>query len=159
MDYKHRIRLTGLAVENDKVLLVQHIHPRTGRLRWGTPGGGLELSDTDIFKGVEREMFEETGLAVNAGAVQYINEFFDLKNRILMLDIWIRCHPANGATFGPISMEHIRDDDYIVDVQWWEKTAFLAAEHNASAPLYRTEFWDNLHLQQGQTLHLGRWEE
>lgn len=159
MQYKHRIRLTGLAVQNDQVLLVQHINPHTGRLRWSTPGGGMELSDEDMFRGVEREMYEETGLRVQAGRIRFINEFFDLRHQTLMADIWIQCHPAEGDQFGPVSMEHVREDDYIVDVRWWDKTAFLAADHNANAPLLRLDFWDNLHEDTLPTRHLGRWEE
>jgi 8-oxo-dGTP diphosphatase len=159
MNFKHRIRLTGLVYEQDRVLLVQHINPRTGIKRWSTPGGGLELSDPDIFRGVEREILEETGLLVSAGKIQFMNEFFDIYNNILMIDIWIQCHPLTGDRFGPINMDNIREDDYIIDVKWWNKTDFLSANHHANAPLLKEDFWDNLGVYKGDIVHLGRWEE
>ena len=120
---------------------------------------GLELSDPDIFRGVEREMMEETGLLVRAGAVRFINEFFDIHTQTLMIDIWIECHPAEGDTYGEITMEHNRHDDNISDVRWWTREDFFAADHHANAPLFKTEFWDNLHQKADDVVYLGRWEE
>jgi hypothetical protein len=119
----------------------------------------LELSDPDIFRGVEREILEETGLLVSAGKIQFMNEFFDIYNNILMIDIWIQCHPLTGDRFGPINMDNIREDDYIIDVKWWNKTDFLSANHHANAPLLKEDFWDNLGVYKGDIVHLGRWEE
>lgn len=159
MKVKQRIRLSGLAIRGEEVLLVEQVSPRTGLKRWSSPGGGLELSDSDIFRGVEREMLEETGLQVRAGEVRFINEFFDLTNQTLMIDVWIECHPAEGDAHGEISMELNREDDYISDVRWWSREAFLGAGHRANAPLFKPEFWDNLHQHPGTVIYLGRWEE
>lgn len=159
MKIKQRIRLSGLAVRNGEVLLVEQVSPRTGLKRWSSPGGGLELSDPDIFRGVEREMLEETGLEVKAGDVRFINEFFDVHNQTLMIDVWIWCHPANGDAFGEISRHMNREDDYISDVKWWGREDFLNAGHRANAPLLKPEFWDNLHETAGEVIYLGRWEE
>lgn len=159
MSIKQRIRLSGLAIRGNEVLLVEQISTRSSRKRWSSPGGGLELSDPDIFRGVEREMMEETGLHVRAGAVRFINEFFDIHTQTLMIDIWIECYPAEGDTYGEITMEHNRHDDNISDVRWWTREDFFAADHHANAPLFKPEFWDNLHQKADDVVYLGRWEE
>ncbi len=56
-----RIRLTGILVEDGKVLLVKEVLRE--RSRWNLPGGGLEPGET-IEAGLIRELREETGLAV-----------------------------------------------------------------------------------------------
>lgn len=156
---KQRIRLSGLALRGREVLLVEQRSPNTGLSRWTTPGGGLELTDADIFRGVEREMWEETGLRVRAGAVRFINEFFDTVNRTLMIDVWIECRPAEGGEFGELSLDFQQHDDYITDVQWWEKEAFLHPERRANGALLHPLFWEHLHQPAGPVVYLGRWED
>ena len=56
-----RIRLTGILVEDGKVLLVKEVLRE--RSRWNLPGGSLEPGET-IEAGLIRELREETGLAV-----------------------------------------------------------------------------------------------
>ena len=102
-------------------------------------------------------MREETGLIVRTGQVRFINEFFDSFRNTLMVDIWIDCHPENGDDFGEISMEHNREDDYICDLRWWGRDAFLSAGHRANDPLLKPEFWDNLEGIPGTVIYLGRW--
>ena len=67
---KHRIRVVGILCRDEHILLVEQLNPNTGHRRWTPPGGGLEISDPDIFAGVEREVFEETGLKVRAGRLR-----------------------------------------------------------------------------------------
>ena len=58
-----RIRLTGILVEDGKVLLVKEVLRE--RSRWNLPGGGLEPGET-IEAGLIRELREETGYALRA---------------------------------------------------------------------------------------------
>ena len=58
-----RIRLTGILVEDGKVLLVKEVLRE--RSRWNLPGGGLEPGET-IEAGLIRELREETGLRLTA---------------------------------------------------------------------------------------------
>lgn len=156
---RQRIRVAGLVVRDNAVLLVEQISPRTGRRRWSSPGGGLELSDADIFRGMERELFEETGLRVRAGAIRFMSEFYDSDKHVLMIDIWIACYPVQGDTFGEVTNAHQRHDDHIGEVRWWSRDEFLALSPYANAPLLQAAFWDNLHDTSGAVIFLGRWEE
>lgn len=57
----------GVVIDGDQVLLVRRAHePQRGE--WSLPGGALEVGET-LAQGVEREIREETGLAVHALAV------------------------------------------------------------------------------------------
>jgi 8-oxo-dGTP diphosphatase len=154
---KHRVRITGLAIRGHEILLVEQQSPRTGIKRWSTPGGGLEHTDQDMFSAVVREMYEETGLHVVAGPIRFINEFFHIETQTLMADIWIQCFPA-GGTWGEAHMDHVRADDFITDLAWWSKEAFLVPGRLANVPLYSERLWDHLHDPVGPIEHLGRWE-
>ena len=56
----HRIRVATIIINNQKILLVKHVHPETGYAWWVPPGGGLEDKDASIFDCAKREVFEET---------------------------------------------------------------------------------------------------
>lgn len=154
---KHRIRVVGILLRNDHILLVEQQNPDTGFRRWTPPGGGLEVGDPDIFSGVEREVFEETGLRVRAGQLRFVSEYANIThNPILMLTLWIECHPLDGANdFGVPTLENALPDDYITGVQWWHKDDLLGRE-NISASLQKPEFWHALDLPHIQVAHLGR---
>lgn len=66
----------GAVVHHDgKVLLVQRGKPpRTGK--WAVPGGSVEAGET-LGQAAEREVREETGIQVRAGAVVHVFELID----------------------------------------------------------------------------------
>ena len=68
-----RIRLTGILVEDGKILLVKEVLRE--RSRWNLPGGSLELGET-IEAGLTRELREETGLQVRVEELLYVTDRF-----------------------------------------------------------------------------------
>lgn len=151
---KHRIRVAGLVRRGDQLLLVEQQNPDNGHKRWTVPGGGLEYTDADIFAGVEREIFEETGLLVRAGQVRYISEYISVEKSVLMLSLWIDCFPREGDDFGEPTLANTLEDDYITGIGWWSRDQLADQSH--SAALQRDEFWAHLHLPPGQVIYLGR---
>lgn len=66
-----QIRLTGILIEDKKILLVkQHVSPERS---WSLPGGRLEHGET-LEMGMIREMYEETGLRVKVKRLLYVCE-------------------------------------------------------------------------------------
>jgi 8-oxo-dGTP diphosphatase len=65
----------AIVIKEGRVLLVRRgIHP--GKGLWAIPGGGLKLGET-LQQGAEREIEEETGVAIRAGDPVYSFDFFD----------------------------------------------------------------------------------
>jgi len=75
MDYNKnvlfQIRLTGVLVEDEKILLVKQ--KVSAERTWSLPGGRLEHGET-LEEGVVRELHEETGLIVKVKKLLYICE-------------------------------------------------------------------------------------
>lgn len=59
--YDFNIRVTGILVEDNKILLVKQ--KVSDKRNWSLPGGKLEQGET-VEQGIIREMKEETGLDV-----------------------------------------------------------------------------------------------
>jgi ADP-ribose pyrophosphatase YjhB (NUDIX family) len=67
-NYSFQIRVTGILLRNDKILLVKQ---QVGKRAWSLPGGRLEHGES-LEQGVIREIYEETGLIVAVDKLLYI---------------------------------------------------------------------------------------
>ena len=153
---KHRIRVCGIARTGDSLVLIQQVNPDTGHRRWTLPGGGMETTDGDIFRAVEREMFEETGLRVRAGQIRFISEHFANHDQCIMLTLWVDCSPDEDD-FGPLSLENTMHDDNIADVRWWSMADILAHDpDHMGRHIRKEEFWLGLDAPAGTVAYLGR---
>ncbi len=89
---------------NDAVLLVKRkFEPAANK--WAIPGGKLEFGET-LKQAAEREVFEETGIRIEATEVAHIFEWID-QHHYVILDL--------DATY--ISGELSAGDDAL-DVRW-----------------------------------------
>lgn len=79
-DYIFNIRVTGILIENNKILIVQQklSESRT----WSLPGGRLERGET-LEQGLKRELKEETGLTVQIEKLLYLCDVNASGNTIL----------------------------------------------------------------------------
>jgi 8-oxo-dGTP pyrophosphatase MutT (NUDIX family) len=62
------IRYQGAIIRDDHILLLKQTEHASGRSYWQIPGGGIEPDETEE-QCVQREMLEETGLAVQVGSL------------------------------------------------------------------------------------------
>jgi 8-oxo-dGTP diphosphatase len=69
-----RIRVCGICIQDNKILLVNHKLYGEDSNFWSPPGGGIHFGETAV-KAIRREFEEETGLAVKVGKLLFINEF------------------------------------------------------------------------------------
>ncbi|AIE80308.1 Nudix hydrolase family protein [Bacillus cereus] len=68
MENVMQVRVTGILIEDEKVLLVKQ---RVANRNWSLPGGRVENGET-LEEAVIREMREETGLEVNIQKLLYV---------------------------------------------------------------------------------------
>jgi ADP-ribose pyrophosphatase YjhB (NUDIX family) len=148
----HRIRVAGLVRKDDEILLIQQQN-RHGIRSWSIPGGRLESSDSDIFRGAEREVWEETGLRVKAGQLRYVSEY--LAPDLIALTLIIECHLAEDEDPNNIHLNNIMEDDNIHGVAWWPISKIPHSEEPMSQTLGKPEFWEALEMNH-LTVYLGR---
>ncbi|WP_328304793.1 NUDIX hydrolase [Actinomycetospora sp. NBC_00405] len=98
---KHSVSVAGIVVDDqDRVLVVQ----RRDNGHWEPPGGVLELDETPE-EGVQREVFEETGVVVRALSLSGV--YKNMARGIISLVF--RCRYQSG---------HARPTDESATVQW-----------------------------------------
>ncbi len=86
-DYIFNIRITGILIENNKILLVQQ--KLSDKRNWSLPGGRLERGET-LSQGLIREMKEETGLDVEIVRMLYVCDVASSSNTILHITFLIK---------------------------------------------------------------------
>ena len=86
-DYIFNIRITGILIENNEILLVQQ--KLSDKRNWSLPGGRLERGET-LSQGLIREMKEETGLDVELVRMLYVCDVASSSNTILHITFLIK---------------------------------------------------------------------
>lgn len=69
-----RIRVCGLCIENEKVLLVNHHSLNEKGDFWAPPGGGMEFGQS-AEENLKREFLEEAGLNIEVEKFLFVHEY------------------------------------------------------------------------------------
>lgn len=86
-DYLFSVRITGVLIEDHKILLVQQ--KLSDKRNWSLPGGKLERGET-LEQGLIREMKEETGLDVEIIRMLYLCDVAASANKILHITFLLK---------------------------------------------------------------------
>lgn len=81
------IRVTGILIENDEILLVQQ--KVSDKRNWSLPGGRVEQGET-LQQGLVREMKEETGLDVELVRMLYVCDVAASANTVVHITFLLR---------------------------------------------------------------------
>ena len=109
-NYIYNIRVTGILIEKDEILLVkQKIAPDRN---WSLPGGRVEVGET-LHESMIREMLEETGLVVKCQKLLYLCEKLDVSPPILHVTFLLE---REGGTIELPTNEY--DENPISDVKF-----------------------------------------
>ncbi len=72
-----RVRVCGILIEDDRILMVLHHSLGESGFLWAPPGGGMNFGQS-VNDNLVREFREETGLTVEIKRFLFINEFLDI---------------------------------------------------------------------------------
>ena len=130
-----RLRVGGVYVQQDKILLVRH--EKDGHSYWLLPGGGCEFGE-DLKKALERELREEAGIETRTGNLLFVCESIPPDRHR---------HVVNFTFLGEIIEGLARlaemDSDRLKEVAWMprEKIASLTFFPNFKDELLKV--WDS----------------
>lgn len=85
--YDFNIRVTGILIEDNKILLVKQ--KVSDKRNWSLPGGKLEQGET-IEQGIIREMKEETGFDVEIIRLLYLCDVAASDNTLLHITFLLK---------------------------------------------------------------------
>ncbi|SMG37374.1 8-oxo-dGTP diphosphatase [Marivirga sericea] len=90
---KARVRVGGILIEDDEILLLKHEGVGQKEFLWSPPGGGLEFGE-DAVENLKREFLEETGLHICVHEMLFVNEF--ISDQIHAIELFFRVKKTGG---------------------------------------------------------------
>jgi ADP-ribose pyrophosphatase YjhB (NUDIX family) len=120
---------TGILVNDGRLLMVASRYANHPQPLWNLPGG-RQLAGELLEETVVREVFEETGLRVNAGELAYVSESYDGDQHFLNVVFRVSFRQAQDGTLAPArsaGLNVVRDaeskdqdvtGDHVVAVEW-----------------------------------------
>ena len=132
--------------DRNRVLLVHHKIENKYDF-WVLPGGRLEYNE-GIFKGVEREIFEETNLKVKAEKIAYIEELMD--GDIYTCKFWVVCSIRGGELS---TQNKEQAEDFLIEAGFYSKEEILSM--NVFPKILHNGFWLDLANNFKEIKYLG----
>lgn len=141
-----RLSAGGIVIRDGKVLLVHLVE--AGRFDlWVLPGGGIE-GDEGIYRAAEREVWEETGLTVQAERIAYIEDFIDEGKYVCKF--WVYCRLDEGN----VTIDHkVASESCLVEAGFFTREE--VREMNAFPNILKDRFWDDLEVRFPAIQYLG----
>lgn len=120
---KLRVRVCGVCIKEDKLLLVRHSHTLGNEAFWAPPGGGLTYGES-VQDCLKREMQEETGLEVEVGRFLFVNEF--LQPPLHAVELFFEVNVKGGSITTGTDPEMEAGQQLIEQVQWLSMKEIIA---------------------------------
>ena len=143
---KHRISAGVILEHQSRLLLVRHVLP--GRYDfWVAPGGGVQ-GEEELSAAAVREVWEESGLLVEAGRLAYIEELVEPDLRVCKF--WFLGSLLGGqlSTAAPAAKaEHITEAAWLTRQELEGRTVF--------PPVIRAEYWIHREERYNSPRHLA----
>jgi 8-oxo-dGTP diphosphatase len=113
--HRLRVRVCGLCIENDKVLLVNHHSLNLEQDFWGPPGGGMEFG-TSAEDNLKREFYEETGISIEVEKFLFVHEY--LKPPLHAIELIFKVNKVGGELKIGFDPEMKMNEQIIKDVRF-----------------------------------------
>jgi len=120
---KLRVRVCGLCVEDDRLLMINHVGINKGNF-WAPPGGGLQFGEP-IEDCLRREFLEETQLGISIQGFQFICEF--VNPPLHAIELFFMVEKTHGLIMKGLDPE-LQDNQIIQEVKFmtWHEIDLLA---------------------------------
>ncbi|MBL6445532.1 NUDIX domain-containing protein [Fulvivirga sp. 29W222] len=112
---KVRVRVCGICIKDNALLLVNHKGLNSDDNLWVPPGGGIEFGES-TEAALRREFLEETGLRVDVTDFLFVNEF--IKPPLHAIELFFSVDILNGQLIQGIDPEVGAKDQIIKKVEF-----------------------------------------
>ena len=112
---KLRVRVCGILMEGDSILLVKHHAPGPKEIFWSPPGGGLEFGES-AEEALKREFIEETGLSIKIERFLFVHEFLD--EPLHAIELFFEVRKISGNLIVGKDNEMTEENQIIHDVKY-----------------------------------------
>jgi len=112
---KTRIRVNGLLIRDDALLLVKMVSPVSREHIWIPPGGGLDYGER-MSDCLEREFREETGITVFVKDLYLVNELLEPPYHAIEFYFWV--DDDGGSPVLGKDPEHGEHDQILEEVKF-----------------------------------------
>ena len=130
---KLRVRVSGLLIEEEKILLVKHKGLGGGHL-WAPPGGGMEYGSS-AEENLKREFLEETGLEVRVLKLQFVNEF--IKSPLHAIELFFLVEREGGKLKLGSDPESDKNHQILEAINFFSFAEIVAMKENELHNLFR----------------------
>ncbi|MGM0545883.1 MAG: NUDIX domain-containing protein [Bacteroidota bacterium] len=136
---KLRVRVCGLLIQADQILLAQIHSPISDKLVWMPPGGGLSFGESmkDCLK---REFREETNLSVEVHELVHVNEL--LKKSYHAVECFFEVKRTSGEEKLGKDPELSWDRQMLRDLQWVPLKELSEINFAPSSLVQKLNDWD-----------------
>ena len=132
-----RVRVGGLYLEDDKLLLIKLKSPITNQLIWVPPGGGVDFKEP-LEKALIREFLEETTLNIEVRKLNHINEF--IENEFHVIELFFDVMKLSGTIILGTDPEHSENDQLIHEIGLFTRSEIESM--NVKPDYLRNKFWE-----------------
>ncbi len=132
-----RIRVCGICIVENKLLLVNHKNLTSGDF-WAPPGGGIEMKET-AHQTLQREFLEETNLAIAIGDLLFVTEYYN--EPLHAIELFFSVNWVGGTLKTGVDPEMKTADQIITDARFlsWDEISEIEASQLHGVFKYATE--------------------
>ncbi|MCG8311135.1 MAG: NUDIX hydrolase [Cytophagales bacterium] len=126
--HRLRVRVCGICIENEKILMVNHQSLTKENDFWGPPGGGMDFGSS-AEENLKREFLEETGLRINVEDFLFVHEY--LSPPLHAIELIFRVRRRSGTLRTGFDPEMGRKEQIIKHVQFMDIEEINALDRNS----------------------------
>ncbi len=135
-----RVRVLGILVQNQKMLMVRHQGLTAKGYLWSPPGGGADFQ-ISLVDNLKREFLEETGLQIDVHQFMFVNEFYT--SPLHAIELFFKVVHTGGRVIRGTDPELTEEHQIIEEVRYFGLDDFRAEDgpqmHSAFRNLHNLE--------------------
>lgn len=129
-----RMRVCGICVSDNRILMVRHNMAGPENVFWSPPGGGIQFGES-APQALVREFIEETGLRVEVGDMLFVNEF--IASPLHAVELFFQVKNVSGTLQTGLDPEFLDGNQIIQDVRFMDMSEIKTIPENQVHSIFK----------------------